>query len=70
MEGRYLLEYVTKQLLEKLSADINEYRHEVNSFVFNCKEEVKQDLEKLALVINLDMGVGFMSFRRWLGARN
>lgn len=70
MEGRYLLEYVTKQLLEKLSADINEYRHQVNDFVFDCKEEVKQDLEQLTLVINLEMGVGFTSFRRWLGARS
>ncbi len=70
MEGRYLLEYVTKQLLEKLSADINEYRHQVNDFVFNCKEEAKNDIEQLALVLNLDMGVGFTSFRRWLGARS
>lgn len=69
MEGRYLLEYVTKHLLEKLSADINEYRHQVNGFVFNCKEEVKHDIEQLTLVLNLDMGVGFISFRRWLGAR-
>jgi hypothetical protein len=69
MEGRYLLEYVTKQLLEKLSADINEYRHQVNDFVFNCKEGVKSDIEQLALVINLEMGVGFTSFRHWLGAR-
>lgn len=70
MEGRYLLEYVTKRLLEKLSADINEYRHQVNHFVSNRKEEAKNDIEQLTLVMNLDMGVGFTSFRRWLGARS
>lgn len=69
MEGRYLLEYVTKQLLEKLNADIKEYRTQVNGFVLNSKKDIKNDTKKLSLVINLDMGVGFMSFRRWLGAR-